>query len=133
MPETVLLLAGEGPERDNIDQQIHRMGLEGQVRLLGRRDDIPQLLALADVFVFPSHYEGHPGAVIEAMFAGKPIVASDTPVHRETISDGESGLLVPLRSPAPLAEAMLILLRDRELAGRLGNASAGDCAPPLQH
>jgi glycosyltransferase involved in cell wall biosynthesis len=119
-PDAVLLLVGDGPERGNLERQVAAAGVADRVRLLGQRADVPQLLAVADVFAFPSHYEGHPGAVVEAMLAGKPIVASDTPVHRETLDDGRCALLVPVRSAVPLADAMLRLLGDPALAAELG-------------
>jgi glycosyltransferase involved in cell wall biosynthesis len=119
-PDAVLLLVGDGPERDNIERRVAAAGLAERVRLLGQRTDVPHLLAFADVFAFPSHYEGHPGAVVEAMLAGKPIVASDTPVHRETTDDGRCALLVPVQSTVPLADAMLRLLGDAALAAELG-------------
>lgn len=120
LPDATLVLAGEGPEQDNLERQIATLGLKARVRLLGRREDVPSLLALATVFAFPSHYEGHPGALVEAMFAAKPIVASDIPVHRETVTQGESGMLVPVRDHVGLADALLSLLGDGERAALLG-------------
>jgi glycosyltransferase involved in cell wall biosynthesis len=132
LPEAVLLIAGEGPERDNLTSRVQSSGLGRAVRLLGRRDDVPQLLALANVFAFPSHYEGHPGAVVEAMFAGKPIVVSDIPVHRETITHEVTGLVVPLRDPEALAAAMLSMLRHPESAAAMG-ARAREAATQRFH
>lgn len=118
-----LVLAGDGPEQGNIERQVAALGLEGRVRVLGPRDDVPRLLALATIFAFPSHYEGHPGALVEAMLAGKAIVASDIPVHRETLTDGETGMLVPLRDAAAIAAAILALLSDGRRAAALGAAA----------
>ncbi|HET8655877.1 MAG TPA: glycosyltransferase [Longimicrobiaceae bacterium] len=119
-PRAMLLIAGEGPYQQTLEERTRSLGLTGSVRLLGQRDDIPRLLALADVFAFPSHYEGHPGALVEAMLAGKPSVVSDIPVHRETITPGESGLVVPVRSPEAFSEALLSLLQDPDRAGEMG-------------
>jgi glycosyltransferase involved in cell wall biosynthesis len=119
-PDAVLLLAGDGPEQSQIEAHIRRLGLGASVQLLGSRSDIPELLAMSDVFAFPSHYEGHPGAVVEAMFAGVPMVLSDIPVHRETVEQGASALLVPLHEPAPLAAAIVSLLRDPARAAAIG-------------
>lgn len=110
-----LLIAGEGPFRSELLQSIEQSNLSGMVTLLGHRDDVPELLQLADVFVFPSYYEGHPGALVEAMFAGCPIVASDIPVHREMIVHNQTGLLVSI-SAADIADAIRLLLRNPEMA-----------------
>lgn len=119
VPESRLWLAGEGPQRPVLERIVRQRGLD-RARLLGNRMDVPNLLAIADLFAFPSHLEGHPGALIEAMLTGLPIVASDIPMHRETLEPGHSGILTPLRDPPALAAAMLRLLRDRPTAERLG-------------
>ena len=121
--EVRLLIAGEGPYRKQLEQQIIDLGLQREVQLLGARKDILQLLHAADIFVFPSHFEGQPGAVIEAMLAGKPIVASDLPEHRETLIHGQTAFLVPPQNVPALADAIVELLRDREKAHRLGEAA----------
>jgi glycosyltransferase involved in cell wall biosynthesis len=123
LPAAKLLIAGEGPHRAALERRVASLGLSGAVRILGRRDDVPQLLCLASVFAFPSRYEGHPGAVIEAMFAGKPLVVSDIPVHRETVENGVCGVTVPVDSPDGLAAGILSLLVDGE-AGRAMGACA---------
>lgn len=109
-PTARLLIAGEGPDQPDLEALIQNLGLKPAVHLLGTRPDIPQLLHLADLFVFPSHYEGYPGALIEAMFTARPIVASDIPVHRETIIDGTSGLLPPVNDSGALAERIIWML-----------------------
>lgn len=118
-----LLLAGEGPEREAIRDRAAALGVLDRIRLLGRRDDVPQLLALADVFVSASHYEGHPGAVVEAMLAATPVVLSDTPVHRETVGDGEGGLLATVQDSDALARGLSALLDERPRALALGCAA----------
>lgn len=75
--DSILLIAGEGPYRRVLEKEIRNLNLSKDVYLLGNRNDVPLLLNIADVFVFPSYYEGLPGALIEAMFAKIPIVASD--------------------------------------------------------
>ncbi len=92
-----------------------------QLEWLGPRDDIEDLLAAADVFVFPSYYrEGIPRALIEAAFAGLPIVTTDHVGCREVVANRRSGLLVPTRQPSQLAQAVVDLLRDRPAAKRYG-------------
>jgi glycosyltransferase involved in cell wall biosynthesis len=111
-PDTALLIAGEGRERDSLQAEIKRQRLGASARLLGNRDDVAAFLRLADLFVFPSFFEGHPGVLIEAMFATCPIVASDIPVHRETLLDGALGELVPLDNVDALARRIVHLLRN---------------------
>ena len=85
----------------------------------GARDDVPELLAGFDVFAFPSRFEGLCLAVIEAQAAGVPVVATPVGGIRETVVDGETGLLVPVGDPAALAAAVCRLLEDSELSARL--------------
>lgn len=120
-PEARLLIAGDGPYRRELEGCVNSLGLERAVHLLGRRDDVPRLLALADVFAFPSRYEGHPGAVIEAMLAGKPVLVSDIAVHRETVEPGVSGIAVPVGDPGGIAKGLVKLLRDEESSRSMGS------------
>lgn len=91
----------------------------------GRRADVPSLLGLADVFVFPTEYrEGVPRAVLEAALAGLPIVATRMPGCTDIVREGWSGQLVPPRDPAALADAILAMLRDRAAAAAMGRNAA---------
>jgi glycosyltransferase involved in cell wall biosynthesis len=119
-PGARIVIAGEGPFRGALEALIGRLGVQDSVRLLGHREDVPVLLSAADVFVFPSHFEGHPGAVLEAMFAGKPIVASDTPEHRETVEHGRTALLVPAGDADRLADAIVWMLKHPDEANEMG-------------
>jgi glycosyltransferase involved in cell wall biosynthesis len=118
---TLLLIAGRSgaSTRDLLRLQAQR-GLQGTVRFLGHRDDVPELLASADVFVLPSLYEGMSGALIEAMALGLPIVASDIDAVREEVEEGGNALLVPPASPHELAKAIGALLHDRKRARSFG-------------
>lgn len=124
-PSAHLVIAGEGEERPRLEAAIRSHGLRGCVHLLGQRDDVPRLLAAADVFVFPSVSEGLPGALLEAMAAGKAVVASDIPAVREAITDGTSGVLVPPQTPGHLATAVADLLEDPSRRAALGRAARG--------
>jgi glycosyltransferase involved in cell wall biosynthesis len=86
LPETVLLLAGEGPYRNTLEAYVRQHNLQNKIILLGQRDDISKLLAASDVFVTATHYEGHSGAIIEAMFSGTPMIVSDIAPNLETVS-----------------------------------------------
>ena len=89
-PKTILLFAGEGAYRTTLETEIKKLGLKEKVLLLGNVDYIPVLLNMADVFVFPSHYEGLPGALLEAMFAQKIIICSDIGENKECVTENEA-------------------------------------------
>lgn len=113
-PGACLVIAGRSGRSSGIlDQRVDDLSLQGAVLRLGRRDDIGDLLCAADVLVFPSRYEGLPGAVLEAMALETPIVAADIPAVREAVS-GESGaLLTPPGNVDRLAEGVEAALSDR--------------------
>jgi glycosyltransferase involved in cell wall biosynthesis len=122
LPAVQFVLAGEGGERPALEAEIRALGLEDRVRLLGHRHDAAALLGACDVFVLPSLFEGLPVSVLEAMAAGRPVVATAVVGTTEAVVDGVTGLLVPPRDPAALARAISRLLEDPELARRLGAA-----------
>jgi glycosyltransferase involved in cell wall biosynthesis len=112
-PRLVALFAGRSGEVSaQLEAQRTSLGLEGVVRFLGFRDDVGELLAATDVFVFPSLWEGLGGSLIEAMARALPIVASDIDAVREVVEDGRSATLVPPASPERLAAAVEALLGD---------------------
>ncbi len=119
-PNTKLLLAGDGPLLDELTRLRDDLGLRKYVQLLGRRDDIAALLASSDIFVFSSYYEGLPGAIIEAMAAGKPVVAFDIPPLKEIVHNKLTGLLVNGRNVEAFAEAVIRLAEKREEASNMG-------------
>lgn len=90
---------------------------------MGHRDDVPDLLAAADLFVFPSLFEGLGGALIEAMALGLPIVASDLDAVREVVDEGRNAVLVPPASSRALADAIVMVLDDRRKAAAFGARS----------
>ncbi len=116
------LIVGEGPDRDVVEGEIRLLGLENRVQLAGERDDVPELLAVSDVFVLSSRSEGLPVSVLEAMAGELPVVASDVGGVSELVVDGETGLLVPPGDEAALGTALGRLVQDRDLRRRLGAA-----------
>jgi glycosyltransferase involved in cell wall biosynthesis len=112
-----------GEERDALRAQAASLGFEGQVRLLGRRDDVGDLLAAADVFVMPSRREGLGVASLEAMGAGLPVVASRVGGLAFGVVDGETGVLVPPEDVPALAAALESLIRDETLRVRMGRSA----------
>jgi glycosyltransferase involved in cell wall biosynthesis len=117
-PRCLLLLAGDGPQRTELQQQASVFG--GQVRLLGAQEDVAPLLAAADVFAAPSRSEGQGIAVLEAMAAGLPVAASGVGGLVEVVADGRTGLLVPPDDPPALAEALCTLLLSPEVGAEMG-------------
>ncbi|HYB09438.1 MAG TPA: glycosyltransferase family 4 protein [Alphaproteobacteria bacterium] len=96
--------------------------LSRRVRLLGYRDDVPALMRAADIFTLPSHREGMPRSIIEAMFTGLPVVATDIRGSREEVVEGETGALVPRRDANALAAALNGLVADPALRAKQGAA-----------
>jgi glycosyltransferase involved in cell wall biosynthesis len=115
-------LIGDGPDRPAIEAELARLGLSDNVRLLGDRPDVPDLLARADVFVCSSRSEGMPVSILEAMAAGLPVVASAVGGVPEIVDDGRTGVLVPSGAVLPLADALARLLDDRPGRERMGRA-----------
>jgi glycosyltransferase involved in cell wall biosynthesis len=105
-PDATLLLVGRGEEAGRLKALAAALGLTDRVLLAGHRRDVPWLLAALDVYVQPSRFEGMPNALLEAMAAGCPIVASAVDGIEELISDGLHGWLVPPEDPLALARAV---------------------------
>ena len=116
-------IAGSGPERHRLERAAAGLGIGDRVLFLGHRDDVPALLAASDAFVLPSLFEGTPLAILEAMAAGLPVVASRIDGIDELIVDGEDGLLVPPGEPDRLADALRRVVAEPDLRARLGNAA----------
>lgn len=117
----VLLLAGQGELRPQLEEQARRLGVADRVRFLGMRRDVPALLAACDVTVLSSDWEGLPISILESMSAGRPPVVTDVDGNAEAIGL-EAGKLVPRRDPAALAVALDSLLSDPQARGAAGEA-----------
>jgi glycosyltransferase involved in cell wall biosynthesis len=115
-------LIGDGPEAGSLAALSRQLGLQEAVRFLGTRSDIPQLLSLLDVVALPSLEEGFPNVVLEAMAAGKPVVATRVGGTPEAVIHRETGLLVPPKDPRALADAILEVLDDPQRANAMGQA-----------
>jgi len=121
----VLLLAGDGSLRAELEQRAEQLGVADRVRFLGTRCDVPDLLEAADVTVLTSDWEGMPIAVLESLAAGRPVVASDVDGVREALTGG-GGVLVPRRDPEAAAAALAKFLFNadaRAAAGAAGRAA----------
>ena len=127
-PDLVYLVAGDGPQRPELERRASAPDLAGRIRLLGDVEDadVPALHRLADVFLLPSRresgdeVEGFGVSLVEASASGLPVIGGRSGGIPEAVLDGETGLLVDPDEPASIARALRRLLDDRELAGRLG-------------
>jgi glycosyltransferase involved in cell wall biosynthesis len=122
VPQATFLVAGEGPEHEALQVQVSSLGLQDRFYFLGFQTDIESWLARADLFVLPSLFEGLSLSVLEAMAAGKPVVASYIEGMDEVIIADETGLLVPPADPQALAQAIRLLLADPVRADAMGRS-----------
>jgi len=121
-----LYLAGDGPDEASLRQQVIDLELGDAVSFSGVVDDVFAFMADIDIVVLPSLWEGMPNILLEAMAAGRPIVATRLAGIEELVQDGESAVLCEPGRPEPLAEAIMRLMDDSELAGRLARAARRD-------
>ncbi len=122
VPEAAFVLAGDGPEKTDLQMQASSLGLSDRVVFAGYLTDIPNWLAGCDLFVLPSFYEGLPLSLLEAMAAGKPVVATDIPGNNEVIKQGKTGWLVPPGDAEALAKGIRTILANPKMASRLAQA-----------
>lgn len=117
------VFAGDGPDRAGLAALASQLGLDDRVTFLGYRQDVQKLIAAADLVVLPSLYEGLPLAVLEAMAAAKPVVASRIPSIQEIVTEGIDGILFQPGDPGDLARAIDEVLLDPDGARRIGVAA----------
>lgn len=120
IPDAALVIVGDGPEREALRRLAIALKVDDRVRFEGHRRDARRYLTAFDVFVLPSRFEGFPLAIVEAMLAGLPVVATDVGSVAEAVAGGETGLLVPPEAQSTLARALRRLLDDAELRARMG-------------
>jgi glycosyltransferase involved in cell wall biosynthesis len=115
-------LAGDGNARTHLERKVKGFGLEDDIRFAGWRDrhEIPDLYKKTDIFVLPSRHEGMSNALLEAMSAGLPVIATDIAGSEELVSHGENGLLVPVEDAPAFSEALTRMVTDLSLRKRMG-------------
>ena len=118
-PQVKFLLIGDGPLRGELEGLARNLGIQHRIYFLGKRKDVPQLLAIMDAFVLCSLSEGMSNALLEAMAMAKPVVVTAVGGNVETVEHEKTGLLVPPQNPSALADSILKLLTDGALARRL--------------
>jgi len=121
VPNAQFLIVGDGPLRPHLEKMAADFGLH-TCRFAGFRSDIPNMLSIMDVFVLSSILEGLPRVLIEALALARPVVATTIDGVTEVAQHEETALLVPPGEPTPLTDAIISLLKDQELASRLGDA-----------
>lgn len=115
-----LKIAGDGPLRVSLQKKIDDLNIGEKVELLGRVDNVNDWLDVADCFIFASHHEGQGGALVEAMLAGKTILASDIDVIRESVKENESGRFFKVKDVDSIAKQMIWFINNREKGLELG-------------
>ena len=120
LPNLHLVIVGEGDLRPRTEARIAAEGLQDSVHLLGYRTDVPRVLRALDAFVFSSKEEGFGGVCSEAMCCGLPVISTAAGGMPESVLHEQTGLLVPIRDPEALAEAVIRVFSDKDLARRLG-------------
>jgi glycosyltransferase involved in cell wall biosynthesis len=120
VPNAFLVVVGDGPQRDALSGLARDLGVADRLQITGWSAQAASWIRRFDVFALPSHLEGFPLVVVEAMLAGKPVVATDVGSVSEAVVEGETGLLVPPGSPTALADALNRLIADPAEAARLG-------------
>jgi glycosyltransferase involved in cell wall biosynthesis len=118
-----IVIVGDGPLREKLQAQAESLGVADSVRFAGTVADVRPSLAAMDVFVLPSHAEGMSNALMEAMAAARPVVATAVGGNTEVVVDGKTGVLIPPADPAAIADAIAALLRDPARAAGLGAAA----------
>ena len=122
----VLVLVGDGPDREGVEKLVGALGLEANVAFLGERLHLGPLFAQADLFLLPSEQESFGLAALEALASGVPVVASDVGGLPEVVRNGETGRLVAARDPRALARAVVELLADGPRRAEMGRAARAD-------
>jgi glycosyltransferase involved in cell wall biosynthesis len=120
LPDCDLLLVGEGPERRQLELWCGKKGLSDRIRLAGWRGDVPEILAASDLLVLPSAWEGMPNVILEAMASRLPVVATDVEGVREILGSQADAQIVAYADSPGLAERIVGLMSDRDLAAELG-------------
>jgi glycosyltransferase involved in cell wall biosynthesis len=124
IPEAVVLVAGRpGAASPTVESMVEELGIGERVLLLGRRSDVPRLLGAADVFVFPSLFEGLGVSLLQAMGRALPVVTTDRRPMSDVVDGDDTGVLVPAENPRAIADAVIGLFSDPTERGRLGAAA----------
>ncbi|MBI5328275.1 MAG: glycosyltransferase family 4 protein [Deltaproteobacteria bacterium] len=120
-PKTIFLFVGNGPQKENIEKKIIELGIGGNVKLVGLRKDVPEILKTIDLFVLPTLQEALGTSFLEAMAMRKPVIGTKVGGVPEVVNDGVSGMLVEPENPDALAHAIINIFKDRDRMNKIGD------------
>jgi glycosyltransferase involved in cell wall biosynthesis len=120
--ELIFMFVGDGDLRGELERKVNELGLDGKILFLGLRDDVPELLAISDLFVLPSLYEAQGKVLVEAIAVGLPVIATKVGGVPDVVVNGKTGILVPPRNSQALAKAIISLITDKVKAKQMGEA-----------
>ncbi len=124
--KALLIIAGDGPEREKLENLTRQLNIENDVIFLGRKDNIHELMNMFNIFVLPSYYEGLSNTLLEAMACGVPVVASDVGGNKELVNTGSTGYLYPSNDSELLADNLLSLIGDIRKRRQFGKNARHD-------
>jgi glycosyltransferase involved in cell wall biosynthesis len=127
--DAVLCMVGDGPDRAHLEQRAHELGVVRETLFLGYQEDVAPFYAAFDALVLPSSNEGTPVSAIEALAAGRPVVATRVGGVPDVVQEGEDGFLVEPGATDDLADRLGLLARDPALRERMGEAGRGRVLP----
>lgn len=127
-PESTLTIAGEGPFRTELEADVQKLELMNSVKLLGNVENVSALYQRHDCLVFPSHYEGFSGVLVEAMLSKLPVLASDIPMNLEAITHLNTGYIFEVKNEDAILEAMNWFAVNREAATEIANRAFADAS-----
>ncbi len=122
VPGAHFVIVGDGPERSCVETNVAELGLGDCVHLVGSRSDIPAVLSMLDAFLLTSHNEANPVSILEAMSVGLPVVSTNVGSIAESVDHGATGYLSPPGSGPDLADSLITLFTEPQLAARFGAA-----------
>ena len=123
VPNAILVIAGEGPLRDDLQAQAQELGIADKVRLIGFQPDVPAVMNSFDVMVYPSLWEGTPLTCFEALGMGKALVATECDGLQQVLDHDKTALMCPMRDPHALAEHIVTVLTDDDVKAKLEKAA----------
>ncbi len=122
IPNINLLIVGSGPQRKELEELTEKLKIAQDVKFLGTRDDIPEVLKIIDLFVLPSFSEPFGLVILETMASRKPVVGTNIGGIPDIVEDGKTGFLVPPGDPKAQTEAIIKILKDPQKAKQMGDA-----------
>lgn len=121
-----LLIVGDGEKEEELKNSLINLSSKNNIKFLGNRSDVSEILSISDVFVLPTEKEGMSNAIIEAMVVGVPIITTDIPENRDILENKKTGILVPVNDSGSLFENIKLLVSDKILWGKISRNSKSE-------